>query len=383
MEPNDLRLLIAGAGIGGLTTGIALRQAGFRVDVFEQAEALRPVGWGLLVQANALAALRAIGVHEQVIEAGVRISAMRLQDARGRTLFELPMAGIEGRLGLPMVAVHRGRLQAILQAAFGSSGLHLGRGVDGFEASGDAVTVTLRDGGRETGQLLVGADGLHSRVRARMRGEEPLRYAGYTCWRGLARGTGLVDRPVFAESWGCGLRFGYGHLRADEVYWFALENAPAGGLDAGSPRAMLLERFRGWHEPVTRLIAATSDDDLLRTDINDRPPIDRWTMGPVALLGDAAHPMTPNLGQGACQAIEDGVVLAGALVRSSEVMEALADYERRRIGRTRWFVEESRRFGATGQLGHPVACWLRDAAFALTPPGLLRPRFLRSMTFSP
>jgi 2-polyprenyl-6-methoxyphenol hydroxylase-like FAD-dependent oxidoreductase len=213
----------------------------------------------------------------------------------------------------------------------------------------------------------VGADGLHSAVRQVMRGRGPPRYAGYTSWRALVEDVELPRPDRFTESWGPGRRFGIAPIGHGRVYWFAVADAPPGQMDEGDPRAGLLARFAGWHQPIEAMISAAAPDRILRTDIYDRPPIDRWIEGYVTLLGDAAHPMTPNLGQGGCQAIEDAVVLASALARFGEVQPALLHYQKRRLQRANSFVVRSWRFGQIAHLRTPTMRWLRDRALRAIP----------------
>ena len=187
------------------------------------------------------------------------------------------------------------------------------------------------DDGRETrGDLLVGADGLRSVVRSALFGPERPRYGGYTAWRAVTRFDHARVTP--GETWGRGRRFGQWGMTGARIYWYATESVPEGEGDPPEGRKQgLLKLFRGWHEPVEDLIEATDESAILRNDVYDRPALRRWSVGRVTLLGDAAHPMTPDMGQGACQAIEDAVVLADCLTRWSEVAEALRAYESLRI----------------------------------------------------
>ncbi len=157
-------------------------------------------------------------------------------------------------------------------------------------------------------------------------------------------------------------------------YWFAPANAPAGGRDEpGRVKAFLLERhFGSWADPIPRLIEATPEKAIFRNDIVDRPPTDRWGEGPVTLLGDAVHPMTPNMGQGACQAIEDAVVLAHCLGSAGDLASGLRRYEDARRERTRWIVETAWRLGRMGHWENALACWFRNKAAAWTPRSVVR-----------
>ena len=173
-----------------------------------------------------------------------------------------------------------------------------------------------------------------------------------------------LDVTQLSESWGAGLRFGLVPIGFDELYWFATANTPAGGKDGALPEE-LLARFGAWHDPIPAVLRATPVERIIRTDIADRVPVTKWTSARVALLGDAAHPMTPNLGQGACQAIEDAVVLATLLGGGADVSAALREYEARRVARANGVVTQAHRFGALGQWESGVARALRDGAMRL------------------
>lgn len=368
------KVMVAGAGIGGLTAAIVLRRAGFEVAVFERAPLLEAVGAGLLLAANAQKALGQLGLAEAVARLGTPASAAEIRSWNGEVLASIPAAELEKKAGASSAAVHRADLQALLVREVGEGTLRLGAEVKGFEQDERGVTAFLASGGEERADLLVGADGLRSSVRAGLFGPENPRYAGYTSWRAVVEpGEELLPWGTGFESWGQGARFGCAHIGKGRVYWFATANAPVGGKDGppgtpAGPRATLLRRFGTWHHPIEDLIEATDEHAILRTDIYDREPLgERWGEGRVTLLGDAAHPMTPNLGQGACQAIEDAVVLARCL-REGDATDALRRYERMRSGRVAMVVRRSRRVGRIGQLENPLMCWLRDRAFSMIPP---------------
>ncbi|CAM4014146.1 FAD-dependent monooxygenase [Corallococcus exiguus] len=367
-------VLIAGAGIGGLTLACALQRAGLRATVFERADALRPVGAGIIVQMNAAVALRRIGLCDAVVAEGERAERTLILDSTGARITAIDVLSLQEELDIPMVAVHRARLQAVLHAHAGpEEAVRLGVSVTGFQDDGARVTVTLSTGETVTGDVLVGADGLRSAVRTGLLGAQPTRYSGYTSWRGVCPGADLVEAGQVTETWGPGSRFGIVPIGHGEVYWFATLNALAGAEDApGQTLAVLQERFAGWHAPIAKLLAATPPERVLRTDIHDRPPVRHWSRGRVTLLGDAAHPMTPNLGQGGCQAIEDGVVLGECLAAPGSVEDALRLYESRRVKRANALVVRSHQVGRVAQWENGAARFVRDALFRRVPQSAAR-----------
>lgn len=356
-----MNVLIAGAGIGGLTLAAALQKEGVQVQVLERAPALKPVGAGLVVQINAMRALARYGFDAAVRQAGATAEATVLLDWQGHVLTQGSLAPWVEKFGQPVVCVHRARLHETLAGLLAPGTLTLGQVVTGYTEDGDGVTVTLEGKRTLRADVLVGADGLHSRVRAQLLGEQPTRYSGYTSWRGVCSTQGLDVPNRVSESWGEGRRFGLVPIGFGELYWFATANAAPGGKDGAQPDE-LLRAFGDWHAPIPQVLRATPVDRLVRTDIADRVPVTRWTSKRVALLGDAAHPMTPNLGQGACQAIEDAVVLAGALGAGGDVTAALQRYEARRVPRANGVVEQAHRLGAMGQWESSLARAVRDGA---------------------
>jgi 2-polyprenyl-6-methoxyphenol hydroxylase-like FAD-dependent oxidoreductase len=369
------KVVVAGGGIGGLTAAIALRRAGFEVSVFERAAELGEVGAGLLLASNAQKALKKLGLAEAVSSLGTPASAAEIRSWRGKVLASIPAAELEKKIGTSSAAVHRADLQALLAREVGDGTLRVSAEVVGFEQDKGGVRVHFADGSQESADILIGADGLRSRVRAGLFGPEEPRYAGYTAWRAVVKPEEeLLSWGAGFESWGIGARFGCAHIGDGRVYWFATANAPegekdgpSGGLDGA--KAKLLRLFSRWHRPVADLVEAAEEGAILRTDIYDREPLgERWGEGKVTLLGDAAHPMTPNLGQGACQAIEDAVVLARCLGEGGATAESLRRYERLRSARVAMLVRRSRRIGSVGQVKNPAVCWLRERALAMIPP---------------
>jgi 2-polyprenyl-6-methoxyphenol hydroxylase-like FAD-dependent oxidoreductase len=367
------RVLIAGAGIGGLTAAIALRRAGAEVRVFERASDLAPVGAGLTLWANAITALREIGLGDMLASIGKPLMRSRILSWRGDTLAETPVETLARRFGTPLVAVHRADLQDALLAALGPGVTRTDAECTGFQQDGGQVRARLASGEEVAGDLLIGADGLRSTIRAQLLGATPPRYAGYTAWRGIARMTlPLWDEAMAAESWGAGRRFGLVPLSDGRMYWFATLNAPEGAGDRpGGRKRELLDLFGACHDPVPAVIAATDEAAILRNDIYDRPPLAAWSRGRVTLLGDAAHPTTPNMGQGACQAIEDAVALAERLRADASLAAALQGYEAQRLRRANSVVRQSRRLGQIAQWQTPWAARARDALFTMLPDSLL------------
>ncbi|OWK45249.1 Salicylate hydroxylase [Fimbriiglobus ruber] len=362
-------MLVIGSGIAGLSCAIALRRAGHEVVVYERAPELREVGAGISLWWNALATLDHIGAGAAVRAVSL---AMTRSELRVRNGFKVAVGTIAAemgrRAGLPEIVrmTHRADLVGALAGCLPTGVTQYGFECVGVDEAGDKVTARFRNGHADTGDLVVGADGINSAVRAALFGASAPRYAGYTCWRGVCPRPAGVEPGYVGEWWGRGMRFGITTIPGDRVYWFAVANAPAGhGIpDPGRPAAL----FRDWAAPVPELLAATPPAAIVHGDILDRPPARPWAQGRAVLVGDAAHPTTPNLGQGGCLAIEDAVVLARCLATAADVPAALAAFTEERFVRCAGVTQESWQFGRLAQLEGRVACALRNTVVGLTAP---------------
>jgi 2-polyprenyl-6-methoxyphenol hydroxylase-like FAD-dependent oxidoreductase len=366
-----MKAIVIGAGIGGLSAAIALRRAGVEALVFERTRDLKELGAGLSLTANATKALNGLGLTDALRGIGMPIRVAEIRTWRGEVLSRIPTWQLDEKVGARSAAMHRADLQGALLRELGNEAVRLGAACRGLEQEGEGVRAFFDDGTEERADLLVGADGLRSTIRRGLLGDGNPRYAGYTAWRAVvAPEDELVPADEAWEVWGRGVRFICTQIGRGRVYWAVSKNAPEGEHDVstGAAKDALLELCAGWLEPVEELIAATEKAAILRTDIYDRDPVrKRWGKGRVTLLGDAAHPMTPDLGQGACQAIEDAVALVECLEERENIEAALELYEARRTRRTAALVRGSRRVGRIAQLQNPLACCLRDAALRAFP----------------
>lgn len=360
-----MKALITGAGIGGLATGIALREAGLDVDIFERSQQLREVGAGLMIWPNGTRSLKALGVDVPA----QKVRAIVLRSSRGGVLMESPVEDISRRYGSDVEFVHRAELRAALAKRLAPVAVHLGAEVVGFEDRGDHVQVNLSDGRVQSGDLLVGADGLRSVVRARLLGDGDPIYLGSTVWRGVVSSDGIpLERGVGVNWVGRGAEFLGFYVGDDRIYWAGVTKEPRGEkAGPGGHKQDLLDRFGDWPDAVPALIEATDDAAILRNDMYDRRPVARWSAGRVTLVGDAAHPMTPNQGQGACQALEDAVALGESLKQCSNLTAAFTMYEALRMKRANSAVTLSRQATRGVQLENRLACAIRDRLPGLIP----------------
>lgn len=354
------QVLIVGGGIGGLTLALAMLHRGWSVKVFERAASLQPVGAGLAIWANAVRVLAHLGVRDALMRHARPGASMAMRSWQGKPLISADPAKIERLLGEQSIVIHRADLVQLLIDELPSDAFYLNAQVVEITQDEQYASLRLADGRVFQGDLLVGADGINSLVRELASGSVPLRYAGYTAWRGV---TNFGPLDIAGETLGQGARFGLSSMSNDRVYWYATQSLPANTVIEGGHKQHLLKLFANWHAPIADLIQSTPESEILHHDIYDLSSLPHWSLGRITLLGDAAHAMTPNLGQGACQAIEDAAVLARQISEHNDLSVALQAYEAERRPRVKQIWQQSRLIGEVGQWSNPLACSFRDSLF--------------------
>jgi len=372
------KVVVVGAGIGGLATSIALRPTDAEVVVLERAPELSKVelGAGITLWANAMLILDRLGIGQEVRERGAVLRCFEQRNHRGRLLSRWPLEEMARRLGAPVCGINRPDLHAALVRGGGEQ-VKTGCEVERFEQSdGDGgVSVALSGGGVESGDVLIGADGLESKVRSQLLGQQEPRHSGLTMWRAnLPHDEAVAPNVDFIAWWGSGAKFVIFRSGPERLSWEGIVTSPPGGRDApGETKQAVHERFVGFVDHVHTVIDATDEASIFRTDVYDRPPDERWGEGRVTLLGDAAHPMTFAVGQGAAQALEDALAIARTLDGSSrsdaaDLEARLRAYERPRIARAAHFQNMAWRLARAGALEGKPAQAIRNAAFTLSSP---------------
>jgi 2-polyprenyl-6-methoxyphenol hydroxylase-like FAD-dependent oxidoreductase len=350
---NKYRIIIAGAGIGGLTAGACLLQAGHDVTLFEQASELSEIGAGLQVSANATHVLHHLGLGAALAEVGVRPGAyvFRLHDT-GEEIHRFALSDDHERLhGAPYYQVHRADIHSLLAAkvrALKHGAIRLNCQAVGFEESEDGVKLRLAGGAVVQGDLLIGADGLKSVICQQLNGNIPATYTGDAAWRitvPIERLPRNFMEPVMMVWMGPGRHVVAYYLRAGALLNFVglveTDEISEESWTAKFPWERFKADFLGWHGDVQTIIDAADREGCYRWSLHYRPAVRNWSTERVTLLGDAVHPTLPYLAQGACMAIEDGAVLTRALDQMDSISDALQLYQRNRMKRTRRIVNQS------------------------------------------
>lgn len=342
-----MKALVIGAGIGGLSAAVALKNAGIACDVFEAVKEIKPVGAAISIWPNGVKCMRHLGMGEMMETYGGPMRSMAYRDYRqGETLTQFSLAPLVKRVGGRPCPVSRAELQREMLNYWGRDNVQFGKRISGAEENADGVTAWFTDGSTAHGDFLIAADGSHSALRPYVLGYTPQRrYAGYVNWNGLVR----IDEAIApAEQWttfvGEGKRVSLMPVSDGRFYFFFDVPLPAGlAEDRTTLREDLTRYFSGWAPPVQRLIAALDPQTTNRIEIHDIEPFDTLVRGKVALLGDAGHSTTPDIGQGGCAAMEDAVVLGEMFRKQSNIEHALREYEAQRCDRVRDLVLKARK----------------------------------------
>ena len=368
------KIAIIGGGIGGLCTAIALqRHTPYEVTVYESATEIKNIGAGLLLAANALKALDYIGIKKQVLAVGHLQSTFALLDQQGKVITQTNRQRIAAKYDTEdNFAVHRAELHQCLVAQLKPNTLQLNSRCIDVVQTNDTVKAVIAQGEEHftiTANALIASDGIHSAVRKKLLPDSQERYAGYTCWRGITTNP-IQNYTHTSETWGKNGRFGIVPLKDGRVYWFLVINNATANDPAMQALTLnnLQHRFAAYHYPIPQILQATKPNELIWNDIVDLKPITKYAHNQILLLGDAAHATTPNMGQGACQAIEDAAVLLACMQKNSDnIAQAFALFEQKRLKRTLTVVNNSWSLGKLAQIENPTLIAIRNFLLRLVP----------------
>jgi salicylate hydroxylase len=367
-----MKVIIVGAGLGGLTAAATLAQRGIEFTLLEQASQLGEIGAGVQLAPNAMKVMRALGLERRAAEAGFEPGAHVIRNWKtSQVLARTPYKGVLSEIfGAAYYGYHRADLHDILRAAVPADAIRLSTRCTGVRTEGDGAVVTLADGTELAADAVIGADGIHSAVRASLFGPEAPRFTGNACWRGMtpasALSPGLID-PDMTVWFGPGGSVVHYYIRGGTmVNWvaaFESDRWAQESWNAEGRREEMLERFSDWHPTIVALLAHS--DRYLKWGLFDRDPLAHWSAGRVTLMGDACHPMLPYLAQGACMAIEDGWAVGNALDKGrNDVVAALQGYEEARRERTARVQLLARARSVDNHLRDDASIRARDERFA-------------------
>lgn len=361
---------IIGAGIGGLTTAIALEQKGFNTRVFEQAENIKPVGAGIILANNAMQVFEKLGLREIIEKNGNSISSLNITKANLKTLSKLDLSYFEKKFNVKNTAIHRGVLQQILLDHLNASSLNLNHKLKNITKNSNGHYLEFENGEKIQSFILIGADGINSLVRHNLFLHNKIRNANQICWRGITEySLPQKHQDELNEAWGKDDRFGFVQISKDKVYWYALKSFKKNKAELTVKN--IDGYFKNYHTVIKDIISATKTEQIYTSEISDLKPTHEWYKENVCLIGDAAHATTPNMGQGACQAIEDAHILAECLNRY-DTNEAFKEFQRIRLPKAHQVVNASWKLGKMAHLSNPILIGIRNQLIQLVPASINR-----------
>lgn len=366
---SQQQIIIIGAGIAGLTAAISLKKLGYKIVVYESSTTIKGIGAGLGLASNALKALQFLGLDQGISSIGTKVTASHIRDSRGRTV-AIADATLVSEEDDQNFAVHRKDLHQYLYEQLEESEVIPNKKLVNFTQSKEEVFVEFEDGTSDTADYLIATDGVGSAVRQQLLPNSKPRYAGYTCWRAIIKNPGL-NLTDSSETWGKEGRFGYVALPNNLIYWYACINTNKHEVRNYTVKD-LCENFKNYYHPIPKILSDTLDKDLLQNDIVDIKPINQFCFERILLMGDAAHATTPNMGQGACMALEDVAVLIYELKQTTDVENAFQNFEKKRLKRTHFIINTSRKMGIVAQFENPILITIRNAVFRNMPKAFVK-----------
>lgn len=364
---TDSQFAIIGAGVAGLAAAIGLQKQALSFQLFEQAPHIKGIGAGFGLAANAMQALTHLGISDEVEKLGQHLNSYQIRDQYGHILVAPKTDTISHNYKQGNFAIHRADLHRFLLSQVYPTHIQLGKRAIRVQQHENCVTIHFADGSLHVSKYLLVADGVKSPIRQQLVPSSAARYAGYTCWRATINNS-AIQLQTGSETWGKLGRFGMTPLVQDRIYWYACVNAKENDQKYKNYTISdLLNHFGSYHAPIPQILAQTKDEDLLWNDIVDIVPLKHLAYGNILLLGDAGHATTPNLGQGACQALEDVAVLMEELETKKEVSLAFVSFEKRRLARTKYIINTSRSIGEIAQWDNATLIATRNTILKILP----------------
>ncbi|NRD19468.1 FAD-dependent monooxygenase [Winogradskyella eckloniae] len=361
---------IIGAGIGGLTTAIALEQKGIKTRIFEQSAELKHVGAGIILANNAMQVYEKLGLKAIIEANGNPISSMHITRSNLNPLSKIDLTYFEKKYHTKNIAIHRGTLQQILIDTLKSTEINLNHKLTSINAQKNKCQLTFENGQHIQSSIVLGADGLNSIVRQHILPDHQIRNTNQICWRGITTyKLSKAFKNEINEAWGKSSRFGFVQISENTVYWYAVKSFKSHKNEL-SVHA-LEDYFSHYNILIKDLIKSTHKEHIHTAAISDLKPTHTWFKHNVCLVGDAAHATTPNIGQGACQAIEDAFILSECLSKH-QFNKAFEIYQTLRLPKVHHVVKTSWRIGKLAHLSNPMLIALRNQLLQITPASINR-----------
>ena len=362
-----MKVSIIGAGIAGLTTAIALNKIGIKTTIFESKPTIKAVGAGLVLAGNAIKAFQVLGIANEVIKLGLLLPSFTIYDQKGKTISKIDSKVINKKYGVGNFSIHRSELHKFLLSKIDSDSIFSNKQAVNIENKDNSVIVTFQDGSMHETDFLIVADGIHSKIRKQLLPNTEPGYSGYTCWRAVIDNSSL-NLTETSETWSTIGRFGIVPLAGHKIYWFVCINAPQNDDSVKQFKlAELQNHFKDFQDPIPTILQDTKEENLIWNDIIDLKPIKQYAFENVVIIGDAGHAMTSNMGQGACQAIEDAVILASEIDKNSDIKTACKQFEKRRMKKIHYIVNTSWSIGKLAQTEIKLLAAIRNFVFRNIP----------------
>ncbi|HDX9613397.1 TPA: FAD-dependent monooxygenase [Bacillus toyonensis] len=358
-------VIIIGGGIAGLCAAISLQKIGLNVKLYDKDIEPTVAGAGIIIAPNAMQALEPYGISEQIKKFGNESDGFNLVSEKGSILSKLTIPTCYPK----MYSIHRKNLHQLLLSELQKGTVQWGKKCVKIEQNEEnALKILFQDGSEALGNILIAADGIHSIVRKQITQNDGYRYAGYTCWRGVSPAHNFSLTNDFIETWGTNGRFGIVPLPNNEVYWYALINAKARDRKyTAYTTSDLYNHFKSYHNPIPDILNNASDVTMIHRDIVDITPMKQFFDKRIVFIGDAAHALTPNLGQGACQAIEDAIILAECINKNAHYRQAFIEYEQKRRARIEIISNTAWKVGKMAQIESKPLAILRNQVMKRIP----------------
>jgi 2-polyprenyl-6-methoxyphenol hydroxylase-like FAD-dependent oxidoreductase len=361
---------IIGAGIGGLTTAIALEKKGIKTRIFERAERIKPVGAGIILANNAMQVYEKLGLRKVIEENGNPISSMNITKSDLSPLSKIDLTYFEQKHNIKNIAIHRGTLQQILIDKLKSTEINLNHKLTSIVENTNGSFLKFENGAQIQSSTVIGADGLNSIVRQNLFPNNTIRNTNQICWRGITEyKLPTKFKNELNEAWGKSERFGFVQIAENNVYWYALKAFKKSKNEFSIND--LEQYFNDYNSVIQDIIKSTKKEQINTAEISDLKPTNIWFKENVCLIGDSAHATTPNMGQGACQAIEDAFVLSECLYKY-EITKAFSEYQKLRLPKAHQVVKASWLIGKMAHLRNPILIGLRNQMLRLTPSSVNR-----------